>query len=37
MRPTEKSIRKHCPTKMVGSRSWNSRYQDWKHKPKEKK
>lgn len=37
MRPTAKSLRKHVPTKMVGNHNWNSRYQDGKHKPKEKK
>lgn len=37
MRATAKAQRKHIPTKMVGNRNWNARYQDGKHKPKEKK
>jgi hypothetical protein len=34
MRPTEKSLRKHTPTKMVGNRNWSKRHPDGKHKPK---
>lgn len=37
MRPTEKSLQKHLPTKRAGNRNWNKRYQDGKHKPKAKK
>lgn len=37
MRPTAKSEREHLPTKRVGNRNWNPRYQDGKHKPKAKK
>lgn len=37
MQPTPKALAKHTPTKFVGNRNWSPRYQDGKHKPKEKK